>query len=133
MNVWQPPVLAHLEELLQGPWSYAEIASALSRSFGAEFTKSATIAKATRCGLADKHRPNNRQGRPRKPVYRHPVAVKPRPKHTPGKVTLLQLDNHTCRWPVEGEYPPYFFCGIQPLESLPYCAEHSRLAYTKGR
>jgi GcrA cell cycle regulator len=130
VNVWQPPVLARLEDLLQQPLSYAEIAAGLSKEFGVEFSKNATIAKATRCGLADQHRPSPARHK-RKPVYRHPVAKKT--SRPPGKVGLQQLDSTTCRFPVEGQWPPYFYCGTTPLEGLPYCAVHADVCYIKGR
>jgi GcrA cell cycle regulator len=44
--------------------------------------------------------------------------------------TLLQLNEHTCRWPVGdpggGEF---YFCGGESMNDLPYCTHHSRIAY----
>jgi GcrA cell cycle regulator len=44
--------------------------------------------------------------------------------------SLLELSEQKCRWPINtpgGE--DFCFCGNTPLDSLPYCAGHSRLAY----
>ena len=44
--------------------------------------------------------------------------------------TLLELTEDTCRWPIgDPGSADFFFCGGQPVTSLPYCAYHSRVAY----
>jgi GcrA cell cycle regulator len=44
--------------------------------------------------------------------------------------TLLELNENTCRWPIgDPASAEFFFCGGQPITSLPYCAHHSRIAY----
>ncbi len=44
--------------------------------------------------------------------------------------TLLELTEDTCHWPVgDPGSPDFFFCGGKSLQSLPYCAHHSRIAY----
>jgi GcrA cell cycle regulator len=47
--------------------------------------------------------------------------------------SLLELSEARCRWPINtpGE-KDFGFCGNTPLEGLPYCAGHSRLAYRPG-
>src|SRR5580700_3052227 len=47
--------------------------------------------------------------------------------------SLLELSEERCRWPIShpGE-KDFCFCGNRPLESLPYCAGHSRLAYRRA-
>jgi hypothetical protein len=49
-----------------------------------------------------------------------------------GTLTILDLDNHTCRWPMGEPYaqPPYLYCGLEPEANSPYCGEHSRRAFT---
>ncbi len=44
--------------------------------------------------------------------------------------SLLELDEQRCRWPVSspGE-EDFLFCGNFPIDGLPYCAGHARLAY----
>ena len=44
--------------------------------------------------------------------------------------TLLELNEDTCRWPIgDPATPEFFFCGGKPLDGLPYCSYHSRVAY----
>jgi GcrA cell cycle regulator len=47
--------------------------------------------------------------------------------------SLLELSEANCRWPINtpGE-KDFGFCGNTPLEGLPYCAGHSRIAYRPG-
>jgi GcrA cell cycle regulator len=47
--------------------------------------------------------------------------------------SLLELSEARCRWPINtpGE-KDFGFCGNTPLDGLPYCAGHSRLAYRPG-
>jgi GcrA cell cycle regulator len=44
--------------------------------------------------------------------------------------TLLELTQHTCRWPVgDPQTPGFFFCGAEPLNSNVYCAHHYLVAH----
>ena len=46
------------------------------------------------------------------------------------RCSLFELSKQTCRWPLSMPGAADFcFCGNPPLEGLPYCAGHSRLAY----
>jgi GcrA cell cycle regulator len=46
------------------------------------------------------------------------------------RVNLLMLSDKTCRWPIgEPGTEDFFFCGMSPRESTPYCEYHARLAY----
>jgi GcrA cell cycle regulator len=43
---------------------------------------------------------------------------------------LFELTNERCRWPISTPGAADFcFCGSTPVEGLPYCAGHSRMAY----
>lgn len=48
--------------------------------------------------------------------------------------TLLELTNHTCRWPV-GDGADVFFCGAPAdlTKGQPYCPAHTMRAYQAGR
>ena len=47
--------------------------------------------------------------------------------------SLLELSEQRCRWPISTPGAADFcFCGNPPVEGLPYCAGHSRLAYRPG-
>jgi GcrA cell cycle regulator len=44
--------------------------------------------------------------------------------------SLFELTNERCRWPISTPGAADFcFCGSMPVDGLPYCAGHSRLAY----
>jgi GcrA cell cycle regulator len=46
------------------------------------------------------------------------------------RLTLLQLNEHTCKWPIGDPLTPdFYFCGQASNEGQPYCEFHSRRAY----
>ena len=46
------------------------------------------------------------------------------------RCSLLELSEERCRWPISTPGAEDFcFCGNAPVEGLPYCPGHSRLAY----
>jgi len=46
------------------------------------------------------------------------------------RCSLLELSEKRCRWPISTPGTEDFcFCGKPPLQGLPYCAGHTRLAY----
>ncbi len=46
------------------------------------------------------------------------------------KLTLLQLSERTCKWPIGDPLNDDFhFCGSESGESSPYCSYHSRMAF----
>jgi GcrA cell cycle regulator len=52
------------------------------------------------------------------------------PIHNGHTCSLLELGRDTCRWPISTPGADDFcFCGNPPLDGLPYCPGHSRLAY----
>jgi GcrA cell cycle regulator len=52
------------------------------------------------------------------------------PIHSQHRCSLLELSKEKCRWPINAPGAEDFcFCGNTPLEGLPYCAGHTRLAY----
>jgi GcrA cell cycle regulator len=47
--------------------------------------------------------------------------------------SLLELSEEKCRWPISTPgLADFCFCGNTPVEGLPYCAGHTRLAYRPG-
>jgi GcrA cell cycle regulator len=52
------------------------------------------------------------------------------PSSTASSCSLFELTNERCRWPISTPGAEDFcFCGSMPVDGLPYCASHSRLAY----
>src|ERR1700742_4943623 len=46
------------------------------------------------------------------------------------RCSLLELNDSKCRWPIgDPGSAEFFFCGGPPVEGLPYCNYHSRVAY----
>lgn len=46
------------------------------------------------------------------------------------RLNLLQLNEHTCKWPIGDPLTPdFYFCGGHSDEGKPYCEFHSRRAY----
>jgi GcrA cell cycle regulator len=44
--------------------------------------------------------------------------------------TLFELSQRKCRWPISNPGGEDFcFCGNEPVEGLPYCLGHARIAY----
>ena len=50
-----------------------------------------------------------------------------------GKVRLVDLDSHTCRWPLgDPRDEDFSFCGKKVRSGQTYCDEHAVMAYVKA-
>jgi GcrA cell cycle regulator len=69
-----------------------------------------------------------------KALYGEPQpAADDAPIHNGHCCSLLELTEERCRWPIGTPGALDFcFCGNTPVEGLPYCAGHTRLAYRPG-
>ena len=66
-------------------------------------------------------------------VYAEPAGAADAPILSEHCCSLLELSEESCRWPISTPGAADFcFCGNMPLEGLPYCAGHTRLAYRPG-
>jgi GcrA cell cycle regulator len=67
-------------------------------------------------------------------LYAEPQpAVDEEPIHNEHCCSLLELSEERCRWPISTPGAVDFcFCGNTPVDGLPYCAGHTRLAYRPG-
>jgi GcrA cell cycle regulator len=67
----------------------------------------------------------------RKVLRTEPVAIaESEPIHNGHSCSLFELSDERCRWPINTPGADDFcFCGNPPVEGLPYCPGHSRLAY----
>jgi GcrA cell cycle regulator len=55
------------------------------------------------------------------------------PIHNEHCCSLFELSEQRCRWPIGTPRAEDFcFCGNTPVEGLPYCPGHTRLAYRPG-
>ncbi len=62
------------------------------------------------------------------------IAIQATPINTPNKefLSLTDLDNHTCRWPIgDPKDENFHFCGRKVRLGQTYCEEHSAVAYVK--
>jgi GcrA cell cycle regulator len=60
-------------------------------------------------------------------------AADDEPIHNEHCCSLLELSEERCRWPISSPGAADFcFCGNTPVEGLPYCQGHTRLAYRPG-
>jgi GcrA cell cycle regulator len=66
-------------------------------------------------------------------LYGAPQPAADEPIHNGHRCSLLELSEQRCRWPISTPGAADFcFCGNTPVEGLPYCAGHTRLAYRPG-
>ncbi len=141
-------------ELLKKLWSDGLSASQIAAELGG-ITRNAVIGKVHRLGLSGRAKSTSSASpRPRKPrapshmlrigraairgntalahAYELEVEAEPELLEIPQeqRKTLLQLNEHTCRWPVgDPGAADFFFCGGETANELPYCSYHSRVAY----
>ena len=46
------------------------------------------------------------------------------------RATILQLNEHTCKWPIgDPGHDDFYFCGRSSDAGVPYCEHHCRVAY----
>ena len=147
--VWSNDRMARLRALHRNDrLSFDIIAEVLSEEFRVTLTKNACIGKARRMGLPERTTKRTRKvfrGDKRRRqitlVASTPAPIEPEvvPCVLPrwrvmqdeapaerGKLTLLQLNDNTCRWP-HGDRVPYLFCGA-PTAGKIYCAYHTGLS-----
>jgi GcrA cell cycle regulator len=149
---WSDDRVEQLKKLWEAGLSASQIAAELGN-----VTRNAVIGKVHRLGLSGRAKsPASSAPRPRKarpaqhmmrvsrPVSRgntalaHAFEVEPEPDPIAfdnvvpmsQRLSLLELSEATCHWPVgDPASPDFFFCGGKALTGLPYCAHHSRVAY----
>jgi GcrA cell cycle regulator len=138
-------------ELLKSRFAAGLSCRAIADDIGV--SRNAVIGKLSRLGLTrdksdDAPRPARtaaaKAGRPRSvPRLQYQtlltVYAEPRPAADDAPIpsehccSLLELSEQRCRWPISTPGAADFcFCGNTPLEGLPYCAGHTRLAYRAG-
>lgn len=144
-NPWSPVREEELKRLHAEGYSSSQIAAV----FGASITRNSVIGKLNRMGVEapsdiKKIIRQRRQTQQRLPRLIAELALRdatlaskaapvpslmnghaePVPKH----LNLLDLNGHTCRYPL-GESLPYTFCGHPPEHDQPYCPHHCTIVY----
>ena len=149
---WSDDRVEQLKKLWESGLSASQIAAELGN-----VTRNAVIGKVHRLGLSGRAKapstaaPRQRKARLAQHMMRvaRPVArgntalahafeveMEPDPISYDNvvpmsqRLSLLELNEATCHWPVgDPSSPEFFFCGGKALPGLPYCAHHSRIAY----
>jgi len=59
-------------------------------------------------------------------------AIEQDPINDAHRCSLFELSEQRCRWPISTPgHEDFCFCGDQPVDGMPYCAGHARLAYQR--
>jgi GcrA cell cycle regulator len=158
---WPPEHCAALREHFARGLSFSQIAAAINASFKTAYSRSATIGRASRMGLARRDCPrdgrrhwperlrkaNAKTPRLDKPVKRVPEAPRPAPvfgrvklpklrciEIAPRHLSLLELEASDCRYPYGGDADgeAITFCGHPRRQGSSYCAPHYHLTRGPG-
>src|SRR4051794_37078898 len=149
---WTDDRVEQLKKLWEAGLSASQIAAELGN-----VTRNAVIGKVHRLGLSGRAKspssaaPRQRKARPAQHMMR---GSRPQPRGTTARahvfevemepdpiaydnvvpmsqrLSLQELSKAPCHWPIgDPASSEFFFCGGKALQSLPYCAHHSRIAY----
>lgn len=144
-------------ELLKTLWAEGLSGSQIAEKLGG-VTRNAVIGKAHRIGLSKRGEPKGeataqrvrRRKRRSAPRVAKPETIAAVAEDTPAdppisgtsvdlppgdpdpvkRLSVLELDETTCKWPIgDPGSPGFHFCGRRSGEGVPYCAHHCRIAY----
>lgn len=120
--------------LLTKLWTEGKTAAEIAGELGG-VTRNAVIGKAHRLKLSNRVSPIQ-QNKKAAPAPKKKAEQKTKPAvaavHDSNRetVNLIDLGARQCRWPIgDPQEASFGFCGCQSLPSLPYCLEHSKVAY----
>jgi GcrA cell cycle regulator len=137
-QTWTTERLELLKIHFQAGLSCREIANQIGVSRNAVIGKisrlNLTRDKAGREPLPKKAAAKNPRSRGFRILRALPAEPEPEvelePIHNGHCCSLFELSEQRCRWPISTPGADDFrFCGNPPVEGLPYCVGHSRLAY----
>jgi GcrA cell cycle regulator len=132
---WTIERVERLKSCFEAGFSCREIAADIGVS------RNAVIGKLSRLNLTrerDRDPParKNAGATPRRQYAMLSAAyapAEPEPIDDARRCSLFELSEARCRWPISTPGAADFcFCGNTPLDGLPYCSGHSRLAYRPG-
>jgi GcrA cell cycle regulator len=145
---WTPERLELLKNRFEAGLSCREIACDIG------VTRNAVIGKLSRLNLkrendGDTRRPPRKDAAAKGPrgkavprlqyqmlraLYAEPEPLgDDAPIHNEHTCSLMELSAEKCRWPISNPGAEDFcFCGNTPIDGLPYCPGHTRLAYRPG-
>lgn len=121
--------------LLKKLWKKGLSASNIADELGEGATRNAIIGKAHRLGLSSRPTPAKDTAPAKKPKKaaapkKPKAAPKPEVPVEPELITILNLTDRMCKWPLghPGE-DDFHFCGTKSVVGEPYCPHHCALAY----
>ena len=126
-SVWNEDKLNKLKSLWDKGLPITKIGLELGVS------RNAIAGKAHRLGLPKRNSPISKSGDPRKNEKKADIQTD---KELPLKLLLRDVEwsRNRCCWPLgDPKLPGFSFCGTSIIPGRPYCAEHSKLAYTSTR
>ena len=157
---WPPEHSEALRDFLAKSMSYSQSAGAINAKFKTGYSRSATIGRARRMGLAGAERPGDglkhwprrppkakapRLDQPREhhvPEFMRPVPVFERAEMprlrcveiVPRQLALVELEPGDCRYPYGGDEDgeAITFCGHPRQEGSSYCTPHFHLTRGPG-
>jgi GcrA cell cycle regulator len=149
--MFEPTWTAERVELLKNGFEAGLSCRQIAADIGV--TRNAVIGKISRLNLSRaeggggfSERPRERRSGPRiqreKRVTQRQVLMaldaQPAQEEAPlcseQRCSLLELSEEKCRWPISNlGGADFWFCGNKPVERLPYCAGHARIAYNSSR
>ncbi|UDF03266.1 GcrA family cell cycle regulator [Asticcacaulis sp. AND118] len=142
-------------ETLKKLWQEGHSASQIAKTLGG-VTRNAVIGKVHRLGLSGRAAPSQparplyKPAKPPRPAAQAQPAPQPAPRRVsvepaqrpvaqvpsvpviegPGTATVLTLGSKMCKWPIgDPSSDEFTFCGRRASDGIPYCVEHSRVAY----
>ena len=133
-------------ELLQRLFARGRTCREMADEIGV--SRNAVIGKLSRLNLArGTGRRARRAERPADPNVRRlrgalvamraaaPRAVEHEAVDHTHRCSLMELGRDKCRWPIDSTEPAadVWYCGSTPVNGLPYCAPHARIAYRATR
>jgi GcrA cell cycle regulator len=141
---WTTQRVELLKSHFEAGLSCREIAASIGVS------RNAVIGKLSRLQLArgpagvEQHPPRVARERSRKSVprlqyqilqsvYENAPPLEEAPIASERRCSLFELSKERCRWPISTPGAEDFcFCGNTPVDGMPYCSGHTRLAYRPG-
>jgi hypothetical protein len=123
---WDEEKISILTRLREEGLSASEIAGEMGT------TKGSVLGKLRRMGMFEPRTNGGAVLKGKAYVARkRKILAKNGNPHLPkGSVTLLDLKNNDCRFPVT-DRPPHLFCAKPKWGASPYCCEHSALVWRK--
>lgn len=122
--------------LLRKLWGEGRTAAEIAKELG-DITRNAVIGKAHRLKLSNRVSPiqqnNKKPSKPvddRRDIRGKPAAAVAVPVIAGKGVSLAELKDRMCRWPLgDPKEPGFKFCGGNAVAGLPYCDGHAKVAY----